>query len=151
MGQRIVGDCRDMAGSEINRLSTAFGMAICSDAKARSWASTLPERSIGPASSIIVCKHSGSMPAAWPLHSGQKKKGHIISNVTPWVLVVAVDPGSSPSKCKPASTRYGPAEGCAKVLTPTPSPSPSAIFRIFLILSFTPEQGRFTGMATSNK
>ena len=66
-------------------------------------------------------------------------------------MVVAADPGSIPSKCKPASTRYDPAEGCGKVLTPTPSPSPSAIFRIFLILSFTPEQGRFTGMATSNK
>ncbi len=66
-------------------------------------------------------------------------------------MVVAADPGSMPSKCKPASTRYDPAEGCGKVLTPTPSPSPSAIFRIFLFLSFTPEQGRFTGMATSNK
>ncbi len=76
----------------------------------------------------------------------------------PWYLevpesnvVVAVDPGSIPCKCSPASTRYAPAEGCGKVLTPTPSPSPSAIFRIFLFLSFTPEQGRFTGMATSNK
>ncbi len=63
------------------------------------------------------------------------------------VLVVAVDPGSSPSKCKPASTRYGPAEGCGKVLTPTPSPSPAATFRIFPNLSFAPNQGRKTEMA----
>ena len=75
-------------------------------------------------------------------------QGQLLTNAK---LVVAVDPGSIPSKCKPASTRYDPAEGCGKVLTPTPSPSPSAIFRIFLFLSFTPEQGRFTGMATSNK
>ena len=66
-------------------------------------------------------------------------------------MVVAAGLGSMPCKCKPANTYYDPAEGCGKVLTPTPSPSPSAIFRIFLILSFTPEQGRFTGMATSNK
>ena len=65
--------------------------------------------------------------------------------------MVAVDPGSIPNSWEHANTRYDPAEGCGKVLTPTPSPSPSAIFRIFLILSFTPEQGRFTGMATSNK
>ncbi len=82
-----------------------------------------------------------------------KKKGvrHFYQTPLDLVLVVAVDPGSIPCKCSPASTRYAPAEGCGKVLTPTPSPSPSAIFRIFLFLSFTPEQGRFTGMATSNK
>ena len=66
-------------------------------------------------------------------------------------MVVAVDPGSTPTSWGHANSCTGPAEGCGMVLTPTPSPSPSAIFRIFLILSFTPEQGRFTGMATTNK
>ena len=84
-----------------------------------------------------------------PARSGKKKPQPRTVGVS--LLVVAVDPGSIPCKCSPASTRYAPAEGCGKVLTPTPSPSPSAIFRIFLFLSFTPEQGRFTGMATSNK
>jgi len=62
-------------------------------------------------------------------------------------MVVAADPASMPSKCKPASTRYDPAEGCGKVLTPTPSPSPAATFRIFPNLSFAPNQGRKTEMA----
>jgi hypothetical protein len=86
----------------------------------------------------------GSAGRAW-----SQKKARRFSE--PLVLATSVGPASTPSKCKPASTRYGPAEGCGKVLTPTTSPSPSAIFRIFLFLSFTPEQGRFTGMATSNK
>ena len=65
--------------------------------------------------------------------------------------MVAADPGSIPCKCKPANTHHGPAEGCGKALTPAAPSPPAAIFRIFLFLSFTPEQGRFTGMATSNK
>lgn len=51
-------------------------------------------------------------------------------------MVVGADPGSIPFKCKPASTRYDPAEGCGKVRTPTLTASPTANFRILPILSF---------------
>ena len=61
--------------------------------------------------------------------------------------MVAVDPGSIPNSWEHANTRYDPAEGCGKVLTPTPSPSPAATFRIFPNLSFAPNQGRKTEMA----
>ena len=68
------------------------------------------------------------------------KKG--TARAVPGYLVVAVDPGSTLRKCTLANTRYDPAETCGKVLTPTPSPSQTAIFRIFPILSFTPNPGR---------
>ena len=60
-------------------------------------------------------------------------------------MVVAVDPGSIPKSWKHANTRQGPAEGCGKVLAPALPYSPTATFRIPPNLSFTPNQGQFTG------
>ena len=45
-------------------------------------------------------------------------------------MVVGVDTGSIPCKGKPANTRYDPAKGCGKVLTPTLIPRIFPIQRV---------------------
>ena len=68
-----------------------------------------------------------------------KKGAHSNKNVAlSGDMVVGADPGSIPYKCKPASPRHAPAEGCGKVLTHAAPAPPAAIFRIFPILSCSP-------------
>ena len=97
----------------------------------------------------IVKRNSGSEPnprssakrAQWPRRTSPqkqglagKKKGGQRKSVPPH-MVVAVDPGSIPCKCKPANTRWGTAEGSEKMLTAATPYSPTATFRIYPIWS----------------
>ena len=65
-------------------------------------------------------------------------------------LVVAVDPGSIPCKCKPTNSRYDPAEGCGKVLARAAASPPAAIFRILPNRSFGSIQCRISPRSSAD-